>query len=581
MGSAASCHRPPPSASKEPRKRLFSRKRSTAVFSPGGAETSRSNTLSSSHELSKEVPNEKPSGHHFQDEKSGSRHSAPIHSSDYHPEDAEEREAFDKFIREYPEYQQTSIIDTLRRTDFTRLARGNETYVDYMGGAVYPESLVKTHSDFLSRNILGNTHSVSNSSKLSLQCADEARDAVLKHFGASSDYTVVFTSNASGALKLVGESFPFVAGSKLVIGVDSHNSVHGIREFASYKDGQTVYIPTTSQGGFDIPTAKDILLQNRPNSDSNSQSAPSLFVLTAQSNITNSKTPLSMAEYAASIGYHTVVDGAALAATSLINISEYPIDAMAVSFYKMFGYPTGVGALIVKKSFLAQLKRPWFSGGNVDIVQIPGSIFTRVKASHEQFEDGTINYTQLPTITYGLNFISAYLPFLPLRLSLLLSYLTTSLSELRHVTTGQPVLRVLSRLPGQRLKSVGEQSDVGSVVSMIFFGPDGRILPNTFVEYAASTQNISLRTGCMCNPGGAAALLGLTTEMQNMYPGITSAEMEVQLGRQLGVVRVSLGLASSFEDVRKVIKFAASIGDEPDRMLLWKRWEEYQSSEAH
>lgn len=93
-----------------------------------------------------------------------------------------------------------------------------------------------------------------------------------------------------------------------------------------------------------------------------------------------------MTEYAASLGYFTLVDAAALAATSLINISEYPVDAMAVSFYKMFGYPTGVGALIVKKSFLAQLKRPWFAGGNVDVVQVPGNIFTRAKLPHEQFE---------------------------------------------------------------------------------------------------------------------------------------------------------------------------------------------------
>lgn len=46
--------------------------------------------------------------------------------------------------------------------DFARLAEGGETYVDYMGGAIYPESLVKKHGDFLSHNILGNTHSVSN-----------------------------------------------------------------------------------------------------------------------------------------------------------------------------------------------------------------------------------------------------------------------------------------------------------------------------------------------------------------------------------------------------------------------------------
>lgn len=93
-----------------------------------------------------------------------------------------------------------------------------------------------------------------------------------------------------------------------------------------------------------------------------------------------------MTEYASSLGYHTLVDGAALAATSILNLSDYPIDAMAVSFYKMFGYPTGVGALIIKTAFLAQLKRPWFSGGTVDVVQVPGNIVTRACQPHEQFE---------------------------------------------------------------------------------------------------------------------------------------------------------------------------------------------------
>jgi molybdenum cofactor sulfurtransferase len=91
--------------------------------------------------------------------------------------------------------------------------------------------------------------------------------------------------------------------------------------------------------------------------------------MTGQSNISNSKNSLSMAEYASSLGYHTVLDAAALAPTSVFSLSETPVDAMAISFYKMFGFPTGVGALVVKTSFLEILKRPWFAGGNVDVVQ--------------------------------------------------------------------------------------------------------------------------------------------------------------------------------------------------------------------
>lgn len=116
------------------------------------------------------------------------------------------------------------------------------------------------------------------------------------------------------------------------------------------------------------------------------KSAPCLYAITAQSNISNSKTPLSLAHYAASIGYHVLLDAAALAPTSILSLSDSAVDAMAISFYKMFGFPTGVGALIAKKTFLQQLRRPWFAGGTVDIVQVPGEIMTRARQIHEQFE---------------------------------------------------------------------------------------------------------------------------------------------------------------------------------------------------
>ena len=70
--------------------------------------------------------------------------------------------AYSAFLQAYPEYRNTWILDTLRRTDFARLDRAGETYVDYMGGAQHPECLVHVHSDFLTQSIMGNTHSVSN-----------------------------------------------------------------------------------------------------------------------------------------------------------------------------------------------------------------------------------------------------------------------------------------------------------------------------------------------------------------------------------------------------------------------------------
>lgn len=52
----------------------------------------------------------------------------------------------------------------------------------------------------------------------------------------------------------------------------------------------------------------------------------------------------------------------------------------------MFGYPTGIGCLIVKLSALKELNRPWFSetGGTVEGVSILAEKHV-LKSSHDGF----------------------------------------------------------------------------------------------------------------------------------------------------------------------------------------------------
>ncbi|KAI6101424.1 pyridoxal phosphate-dependent transferase [Pisolithus croceorrhizus] len=464
--------------------------------------------------------------------------------------------AYLAFLKSFPEYQGTWVLDSLRRTDFARLDRSGETYVDYMGGAQHPESLVHAHSQFLSESVLGNTHSVSNSSTLSSICAHDARDAVLSFFRAPPGYTVIFTANATSALKLVGESYPFKQGSSYVLCADSHNSVHGIREFASRRGAEVHYIPSTPTGGFILSTAKNIL-QQRYSRDS----APSLFALTGQSNISNTKNPLEILAHASALGYHTVLDAAALAPTSTISLTDTPVDAMAKPSWKCLN---DRGSRVE----------------NVDVVQVPGTIVTRSASLHERFEDGTINYLSLSAVTDGVRFLSVYLPFLPLRLSCLMHFLTSSLIQMRHDTTGTPVVKILSKLPSKRLKYIGEQSDSGSTVSLIFLSPSGDMIPNSFVEHVAVSHNISLRTGCMCNPGGAAALLGIEDQMALLYPGVTLKDFERVVGRELGVVRISLGLATTFHDVWRVIDFASKFANHQIRQKLWDVWNDVPVGQA-
>lgn len=87
---------------------------------------------------------------------------------------------------------------------------------------------------------------------LSSQVESQARQAVLGYFDADpEEYMVVFTSNASGAIKLVAEAYPFGPCTRLILGEDSHNSLHGMRMFSSKAHAQTSYFKVNDSGLID------------------------------------------------------------------------------------------------------------------------------------------------------------------------------------------------------------------------------------------------------------------------------------------------------------------------------------------
>lgn len=59
-----------------------------------------------------------------------------------------------------------------------------------------------------------------------------------------------------------------------------------------------------------------------------------------------------------------LLDASSYVATTKLSVVDfyYP-DLITVSFYKMFGYPTGLGALVVKKELSKILQKSYFGGG--------------------------------------------------------------------------------------------------------------------------------------------------------------------------------------------------------------------------
>ena len=121
--------------------------------------------------------------------------------------------AQETFRQKYPTYEITHHLDELRSTDYARLDREQHVYLDYTGGALYAESQLHQHIKLLSERVFGNPHSTHPTSAAMTYLVERARTAVLKYFHASPDeYTAIFTANATGALKLVGEAYPFTTG---------------------------------------------------------------------------------------------------------------------------------------------------------------------------------------------------------------------------------------------------------------------------------------------------------------------------------------------------------------------------------
>ena len=152
--------------------------------------------------------------------------------------------AFQAFRRAYPAYDSTRALDTLRATEYARLDRQGQVYLDYTGGGLYAESQLRDHLALLNDRVFGNPHSKNLTSLAMTELVEHARESVLSYFNADPDeYAAIFTPNATGALKLVGESYPFAPGDNYLLTFDNHNSVNGIREFARSRGATVTYIP--------------------------------------------------------------------------------------------------------------------------------------------------------------------------------------------------------------------------------------------------------------------------------------------------------------------------------------------------
>lgn len=190
---------------------------------------------------------------------------------------------------------------------------------------------------------------------------------ILQHFNTTNEeYSIIFTSGATDSLKTIAETFDYGQPSEgtFVYLQNNHTSVLGMRNYS--KNSQELK----------TEDAFRILSINYDDEMYERNVCNNLFAYPAQCNFSGTKYPLDWIKKvkegalngvvnSKTGNWYVLLDAACFLSHEILDLSEHKPDFVSVSFYKIFGYPTGLGALLVRKSSEQVLKKKYFGGGTV------------------------------------------------------------------------------------------------------------------------------------------------------------------------------------------------------------------------
>jgi molybdenum cofactor sulfurtransferase len=435
-----------------------------------------------------------------------------------------------------------AYVEEMREVQYPMLK--DATYLDHAGTTLYSKALMdRFHSDMMG-SLFGNPHSASPSSQLSTQLVEDTRLQLLRFFNADpAEYDLVFTANATAAIKLVMEAFRAQDGGFWYgYHVDSHTSLVGVRE--SSKEHQCF--------GSDGEVERWIMSGKEDTS-----TTAKLFAYPAQSNMNGRRLPLDWTSRIRSVGTapsYTLLDAAAYASTSPLDLGTVGVesDFVALSLYKTFGFPD-LGALIVRKaSAHIFANRQYFGGGTVDmVVSLKEQWHARKTGTvHEQLEDGSLPIHSIVALKAAMQTHSELfgtMQRVARHTDMLTQRLHDELAAMKH-NNGVSVATIY----GDR------ESPRGPIVAFNLRNSQGDWISTTEVEKVATVKRIHIRTGGLCNPGGIAASLGLEPwEMKDNFSAGQRCgnENDIMNGKPTGMIRASLGAMSVLGDVDNFLSF--------------------------
>lgn len=240
----------------------------------------------------------------------------------------------------------------------------------------------------------------------------------MNHFGTDdSEYSIIFTSGATSSIKLVAECFEYdpkipevsksINSKNLNAGAfvylhDNHTSVLGMRDVALSRSADVI----------DISRNELINITKETESPNNQKNGVlkdcdiierALFVYPAQCNFSGYKYPLKWVENVNQgilnkfteekidkvfYEWAVLLDAAAFVSTNKLDLFFHKPDFVSISFYKIFGFPTGLGALLVKNSSANILNNKiYYGGGTVEIAMSKQNYHVKRDILHERYSN--------------------------------------------------------------------------------------------------------------------------------------------------------------------------------------------------
>jgi molybdenum cofactor sulfurtransferase len=433
------------------------------------------------------------------------------------------------------------------------------TYLDHGGTTLASKSLMKSFGREMQANLLSNPHSDASNPSISALMVESTRQKVLKLFRADpAHFDVVFTANATGAVKLVAECFSgHATGFNYYYHRNCHTSLVGVRELAREStcladERETQQWLERGEASWTSAAAAD-----------DDSSRPTLFSYPAQSNMNGERLPLEWSAQIRRSGFHpntyTLLDVAAFVSTTPLDLSD-PISApdfTALSFYKIFGFPD-LGALIVRKDSAHVLDhRRYFGGGTTEMITCIKDPWVARKESstHARLEDGTIAIRSILALSCAIDThqdIFGGLDNVSKHTSWLATALYSKLAALKHVN-GVPVCHIY-KAPSS---AYGNTRTQGATVTFNVRASNGTWIGGWRVGSILRANKIHVRTGSLCNPAGMANALGLSAA--ELRAAFTSGfrcnqEADVRGDVPFGMVRATFGAMSTLKDVEALVR---------------------------